>query len=280
MEIPLTFHCNNNCISCIIDNRIVPKKGDLTWTEIKKRIDRLPKPYDTVGIAGGEPTTSKNLFRCLTYIRDTRSDIFIFLVTNGRLFSYPDFAKRISNLGLEKLRVGIALYSHKSDIHDSITRCMGSWEQTTQGINNLLKLGIRPELRIIVSKLNYASMEDTARFIAKNLSGVERVVFINMKYTGNAFRNRKKIFIKYKELVPHITKAVDVLLSAGIETRLFHFPLCTISEEYRELAKGVTKQRGELAFAKACKDCKSRNDCPMIWRTYMILAGEDEFKPI
>ncbi len=192
MDIPLTFLCNNNCISCIIDNRIVPKKGDLTWSEIKKRIDRLPSSYDTVAITGGEPTTSRNFFRVLTYIRDTRPDILIFVVSNGRMFSYPDFANRIAELGIRNLRVGIALYSHNSDVHDSITMSKGSWKQTVEGIKNLLRLGLRIELRIIVNRLNHSTMEDTAAFISKDFNKIERAVFINMKYTGNAFRNRNR----------------------------------------------------------------------------------------
>jgi His-Xaa-Ser system radical SAM maturase HxsC len=280
MEIPLTFRCNNNCISCIIDSRLSTKTGHLPWSEIKQRIDRLPKSCDTVGITGGEPTITGNFFKAMAYLRDRRPGILVFLVSNGRMFSYPEFAKGFSNLGIRNLRVGIAIYSHDPVVHESITMSQGSWQQTIQGIKTLLGLGIRVELRIIVNRLNYASLDETARFISANLKGVERVVFINMKYTGNAFRNRREIFIRYSELAPYITRAASILLKSGIDVRLFHFPLCTLPEKYRELAKGVTKQKAELAFAKACKTCKSKKDCPMIWRTYLTMAGEEEFRPV
>lgn len=280
MDIPLTFRCNNNCTSCIIDSRLAAKRGHLTWSELKKRIDRLSESCDTVGITGGEPTIAKHFFKFMAYLRDTRPDIMVFLVSNGRMFSYPEFARRVSGLGIKNLRVGMAIYSHDPAVHDSITMNQGSWEQTAKGIKNLMGLGIRVELRIIVNRLNYASMEDTARYMSSNFIGVERVVFINMKYTGNAFRNREGIFVRYRELAPYTASAVGILLKAGIDVRLFHFPLCTLPDKYRELATGLTKQKAELTFVEACKDCKSRQDCPMIWKTYLILAGDDEFRPI
>lgn len=278
MEIPLTFRCNNNCISCIVDRRLGTM--DVPWPEIKKRIDMLPKSCDTVGITGGEPTITKNFFRTMAYLSKARPDILVFLVTNGRMFSYPEFATKLSGIRIRNLRVGTAIYSHDPEIHDSITMTQGSWKQTIQGIKNLIGLGIRVELRIIVSRLNYSSLEETAKYISENLRWVERIVFINMKYTGNAFRNRKAVFIRYSELIPNVTQAADILLEAGMTVKLFHFPLCTLPEKYRELAKGITKQKAELAFTEACKSCKSRQECPMIWRTYLTLVGDGEFKPI
>jgi His-Xaa-Ser system radical SAM maturase HxsC len=280
MEIPLTFNCNNSCVSCIIDSSLSSARGDISWDEIRQRIDRLPRSLDTVGITGGEPTISPSFFKAMSYLRDARPDILVFLVTNARMFSYHEFAKRFSGIKIQRLRIGAAIYSHDPDMHDSITMTKGSWEQTIAGIRNLISLGIDVELRIIINKINHSSMEETARFIAKSLPKVERVVFINMKYTGNAFRNRSKIFISYRDITPNITKAVDILQDAGIPTRLFHFPLCTLPQRYRDIAKGVTKQMGELSFVKACDSCKARKDCPMIWKSYLVLADEDEFRPV
>jgi len=279
MEIPLTFLCNNNCISCIINSK-AETVGHLSWSEIKQRIDRLPKSIDTVGITGGEPTTSKNFFKTMSYLKKTLPDTLIFLVTNGRMFSYPDFAKRLAGLNIKKMRVGIAIYSHDPEIHDSITMSKGSWQQTIDGIKNLLSLGVVVELRIIINKLNYTFLDETSRFITKNIPGVERVVFINMKYTGNAFRNRKTIFVNYKDIIPHVTKAVDVLTKNNLNTKLFHFPLCILPKKYRNIARGITKQMADLAFAEKCDSCKSKKDCPMIWKTYLVLAGGKEFNPI
>ncbi len=280
MDIPLTFLCNNNCISCIIDSRLSSMRGQMDWSEIKGRIDRLPDSCDTVGITGGEPTISVHFFRAMKYLREKKPGLMTFLVSNGRMFSYNKFCDRFSSVGLERVRVGIALYSHDPHIHDSITMSPGSCKQTVEGIRNLFKMRIAVELRLIVNRKNYRQLADTADFIKQCLPGVERVVFINMKYTGNAFKNREELFIRYSDIVPHVIRAAETLESSGIETRLFHFPLCTIPERHHEKAMGITKQRAELAYAERCGECSKKEECPMIWKTYLVLAGEKEFSPL
>jgi His-Xaa-Ser system radical SAM maturase HxsC len=280
MEIPLTLRCNNNCVSCIIFSRLTANQGHFTWAGIKKSIDRLSKSCETVAITGGEPTIANHFFRSMEYLRSMHPEKLVFLVTNARMFSYPKFTERFLDIGIGNLRVGIAIYSHDPRLHDRITRSNGSWTQTMAGIKNLLSKGARIELRIIVSKINFDSLSDTAKFIADNLSGVERVVFINMKYTGNAYRNHEELFIRYSDITQHVSKAVDILKQAGIGVLLFHFPLCTLDEEYQDLARGVTKQKAELDFVKQCQQCGSREQCPMIWKSYLVLAGHNEFRAL
>ena len=94
-------------------------------------------------------------------------------------------------------------------------------------------------------------------------------------------KNRDKLFVRIKDVVPYATKAVDILQENNINVRLFHFPLCTLPEKYREIAKGMTKpELYEFSFAKDCDKCKLKNVCPRIWKTYYVLAGDEEFKPI
>ena len=253
--------------------------GDPFLWQIKQVIDNIPS-NDSLCLTGGEPTLRKEMFSILEYARKKHPDLYIFLVTNGRLFAQETFTRRLAELNLGNFMVGIAIYGHKPEIHERITRRTGSFDDVVKGIKNLLKYNINVELRIIVNKINYRSMARMAEFICKEFSGVKRVVFINMKYTGNAFIYRKQLFVKITQSNPHVERAVDILLKNGFEVRLFHFPLCTIKKRYWELAKGVTKQVNELMFVKACERCEKKEECPMIWKTYYVLAGDDEFKPI
>jgi His-Xaa-Ser system radical SAM maturase HxsC len=247
--------------------------------QVKRVIDAVD-PEGSLCFTGGEPTLRKELFSILKYTRKKHPDLYIFLVTNGRLFAYESFAKKLADLNLGNFMVGVALYGHKAEIHDKITRAPKSFEQTVKGIRNLIKHNIDVELRIIINKINYRTMPETAAFICDEFEGVRRVVFINMKYTGNAYVNRDKLFVRYKDSNPYVEKAVDTLLEKGIAVRMFHFPFCTIEQKYWEFSKGVTKQSTELMFVKACENCEMREECPRIWKTYYVLAGDEEFKPI
>jgi His-Xaa-Ser system radical SAM maturase HxsC len=255
------------------------KVGQPKEEAIKKVIDSV-RPDDILGLTGGEPTIRDIFFKILEYAKKKDPEMNVFVVSNGRMFYYREFAEKTASVGLKNLKVGIALYGHTKGLHDAITRIPGSFEQTIKGIQNLIGLNVPVELRIIVSKINYKCLKEMADYIAGNLKGVYRVVFINMKYTGNAYINRKVLFVKYKDVVPYAEKAADLLLGNGIEVKLFHFPLCTIKRKYWDLARGVTKQESELMFVKECKKCRMKGECPRIWKSYWVLAGDGEFKTI
>jgi His-Xaa-Ser system radical SAM maturase HxsC len=278
---PLTFKCNNNCLSCIYNMEIAEKLkvGQPMEESIKKVIDGI-RPGNTLGLTGGEPTIRDIFFKILRYAKKKDPEMNVFIVSNGRMFSYMEFAEKMAGIGLSNLKIGIALYGHESRIHEAVTRIPGSFEQTLKGIKNLLELGIPVELRIIVSKLNYEKLEQIVSFVAKELKGVYRVVLINMKYTGNAYINRKALFVRYGEVVPFAQKAADVLMKNDIDVKLFHFPLCTVKKRYRVLAKGVTKQESELMFVRGCGKCCMKDECPRIWKSYWVLAGGSEFRAI
>ena len=275
---PITFKCNNNCISCILTTT---KNFDIEvpMSQIKAIIDNI-KEDDYFGISGGEPTIRKEFFDILKYTRKKHPNLYIFIVSNGRMFSYKSFTKKLVDLNIGNFMIGIALYGHNKMIHEKITRAKNSFNQTVQGIKNLLSFNLPVEVRTVINKINYKFLPDIAKFIINNFSGVQRVVFINMKYTGNALKNKDKVFIRETDVVPYAEKAVDILLEKNINVKLYHFPLCIIKKKYWDLAKGVTKDKGELCFVKQCKDCKMKKECPMIWKTYVDIAGESEFRPI
>ena len=173
--------------------------------------------------------------------------------------------------------MGIALFGHTPELHDRITRARGSFEQTVEGIENLLDHGYDIELRVIVNRMNYRELPLMARYISDNFEGVMRVVFINMKYTGNALKNFERIGVRISDSNPYACKAAEILDSEGFDTRLFHFPLCTIPERFWSMAEGVTKQE-DLTFVDECEGCSVRERCPMLWKSYVDKFGTDEFE--
>ncbi|MFH1235132.1 MAG: radical SAM protein [Candidatus Diapherotrites archaeon] len=209
-----------------------------------------------------------------------RPNELLFIVSNGRLFSKKSFIEKFKKLGSENLRVGIPLYSHDPKIHDLITQKKGSWRETVKGIENLAENGINVELRVLVEAFNYRSLGETAEFISKRFGKIERVVFINLKYTGNAFINRKKVFVKYLDSVKFVEKAAGTLRENGFEVKLFHFPLCVLKSEFWGMAEGITKNKTELAFPKQCRGCSRKEECPMIWKTYLTITGSGEFQSV
>ncbi|MCX6802457.1 MAG: radical SAM protein [Candidatus Diapherotrites archaeon] len=279
MEWPLTFQCNNDCISCIFDTRQIKNMGAPFTKEIKNTIDNVPAG-ETLCLTGGEPTLRKDFFEIVQYALKKRPNELLFIVSNGRLFSKKRFAEKFKKLSRQNLRIGIPLYSHDPKIHDLITQRKGSWKETVQGIENLAENGVKVELRILMEALNYKDLKETAEFISRKFQNIERIVLINLKYSGNAFINRGDVFVKCSEVAPFVEEVALILMKKGFEVKLFHFPLCTIRSDFWEMAKGTTKNTAELAFAAQCRDCRMKKECPMIWKTYLAIAGGSEFQPI
>jgi His-Xaa-Ser system radical SAM maturase HxsC len=274
----LTFKCNNNCLSCINNTELISEKKDVPFSWVKRVIDRI-EDDDHFGISGGEPTMSKDLFTVLEYVKKSRPELYVFFLSNGRMFSYQKFVKKFLKFAPKNLRIAVPLYGSTEKIHDTITRSKGSFNQAVDGIKNLLDAKVKVEIRPIISKLNYKDMENLAEFVTKELPMIDRFVFVNMKITGNAYLNFEKVGVRINEVWPFVEKAVRILKKKGINTRLYHFPLCTISKEFWNIAKGVTKaETWELTFVEECKKCVMRNDCPRIWKSYVKRFGDKEFK--
>jgi len=277
-DYPFCFGCNNNCISCINKTEYVSKKPGPPLFEIKEIIDKIDPSSGSFCIGGGEPTLRKEFFDILVYARKKHPDMYIFLTTNGRMFCYRNFAKKLAGLNLGNFKVGVGIYGHNAKLHDYITQCKGSFNQTVLGIKNLIREGIAVETRVIINRLNYVYLPDISQFAVNNFPNIERFVFINMKYTGNALINKEKIFVKISDVSPFTEEGVRILVKNNINTRLFHFPLCLLPENFHEIAEGVTKNRRELTFAEECHKCSLNEKCPMIWKSYVEIAGEGEFK--
>lgn len=285
MDWPIIFECNENCISCIYDTRQRGNQGTPFLGEVKDVVDSLDPESDGdndhITFTGGEPTIRKEFFSILKYTRDKYPDMYMAVVTNGRIFSQEEKADRLAEVVGDNFQAGVAFYSHRPEVHDAVTRVEGSWEDTFKGLKNLIERDIRIELRIIVGRYNYQHLDETAEFVKEELPGIERVTFINMKYTGNAYRNRDRVFVRYEESNPEVQKAVDVLEGEDMELRMFHFPLCTIDRKYWDYAKGVTKQEQELMLLDKCEQCAVKDACPKIWKSYWVISqDESEFEAV
>jgi len=278
-DFPLTFKCNNNCVTCINNTESFSSLIDPKAEEIKNIIEKINPNNDYLGFGGGEPTLRNEFFEILKYARKKHPHLYILLTTNGRIFSYKKYAKRLSKFSSGNFRVAVALYGNSPETHERITRCRGSFLQTVEGIKNLIHFKIPVEVRVIINRMNYTLLPNISKFSMDNFPGMDRFVFVNMKYTGNAMKNRDRVFVKISDVVPFVEKSLKVFDETDV--RLFHFPLCTLPEKLRKISEGVTKREvNELTFVNSCERCKSKEECSRIWKSYVDIAGEKEFKAI
>ena len=134
----------------------------------------------------------ENLFDFLEFLkRKFEKTEFLFL-TNGRIFSVKKYVDLFRETAPVNSIVAIPIHGSKSEIHDAITCAENSLIQTKQGIKNLLKIGTRVEIRLVVCKLNAEDIVNITDMIVNEFPQIEYVSILAMEMTGNAYVNWKK----------------------------------------------------------------------------------------
>ena len=279
IDIMMTIHCNSNCIMCPISEgaRQSNETGYIGW--VKELIKHLPYDVEHICITGGEPTLMREeLFRILDLLKKKFPVSDFQFLSNGRSCGNADFCRQLVDHFPDNILIGVPLHADKSDIHDKISQTPGSFEQTVQGIKNLLALHQSVELRIVVSKLNVDHLSSLGNFIAKELQGISRAAFMGMEMMGNAVKNIDAVWIPYADAVAACEPVLEKLIVAGIDAMLFNYPLCLLHKKYWFLAKQSISPY-KVRFYEQCDNCLVKGTCSGFFQSTKNIKQTD-VKPV
>ena len=284
MDLCVWNRCNNHCIMCTNPEDFQNKEDsrDYSFQKIVQRIEgRIPylkKTKESINITGGEPTTHPYFLDLCFWFREKLPKNKIALASNGRMFSYESFVKKL--LKIDNLTIEVAILGPDERAHDSITRVKGSFEQTIKGLKNILKFKNATqelELRIILIKQNYKLVKEILSFISRNLASVDRVVIIFPEPEGECGKKYDIVGIKYLQIKDEIFSVMQEWGNKK-DLRLYHFPLCTLDPSLWKYT-WVTQRREEISFPKQCTKCSYQNYCCGVHKDYLKIIGDKEFQP-
>ena len=285
--ISLWNRCNNKCIMCTNppDFQLKENSKNYQFDKIIFKIKNFENlalfraGKDNLTLTGGEPTLHPNFLEILTWIRHNFPRSNVVLLTNGRMFYYKDFTKKV--LSFPNLTIEVSLHGSKS-IHDKITRTKGSFKQTVSGIQNLLKY-LKPSqkvgIRTVILKQNYKHLNDIFCLITQKFPLISQVVLIFPEYEGLCKFAFSRVKITYREIQKEIIQVVKKWQDKVPEIRLYHFPLCALPFELWRFA-WRTLGEDEVTFLPKCDGCLYKNYCLGIHKEYVKMVGEKEFMPI
>jgi radical SAM protein with 4Fe4S-binding SPASM domain len=139
-QIDLTYRCNERCVHCYLDH---DDHGEMSTGEIKNLLDELASAGVLfLTLSGGEILLRKDFFEILEYARELT--FCVKLKTNAILIREAE-AGRIRSLSVDSIQVSI--YSHRPEVHDAITKVLGSLKRSLDAIRFLKA----QELRVIVA---------------------------------------------------------------------------------------------------------------------------------
>ncbi len=164
VQLDLTYRCNERCVHCYLDHH---DHGEMSTAEIKHLLDEMAEAgVFILTLSGGEIFLRKDFFAILEHAR--RLMFCVRLKTNAVLIRERD-AARLRELAVESIQVSI--YSHRPEVHDSITLLRGSLKRSLDAIRFLKAQGLRV---IMANVLMLQNMRDytAVRALAEEL-GVE-----------------------------------------------------------------------------------------------------------
>ena len=181
VDLAITYRCNNDCIHCYsLSPREKEELSTEQWKQVLRKLDEVGVPQVT--FTGGEPTLREDLPELIAEAQ--RLGMVSGIVTNGRLLKDKGLVDSLVKAGLDYAQV--TLESADPEIHDSITRVKGSWDETIQGIKNLLQYDIFVDVNATLLIQNYKGVEDLIEFVAS--LGVDGFSLNRLIYSGRGKR--------------------------------------------------------------------------------------------
>lgn len=269
--------CNNRCFMCCAPIKQETITEHPPFDYVKEEIDKLSDMKE-IYLTGGEPTTSPYLFRLIDYIKNKEPEAKVNIVTNGRMFFYKNFTRKMINSGVNKIVTEI--YGSNSELHDKITRTPGSFEQTIEGIKNLIEFEQYIELRLVVHKMNYKKLPEMALYVSQNLHDVKKVVMFPFNIVSHALKNRDLLQITYKDIIPFLEESIEIFKKRNMNLELYHIPFCVIDKKHWSFLKGITTEDYKISLLKECRKCLKKDECSLPWKSYIKYNGKEEFRAI
>lgn len=299
-DIKLGYACNNKCVHCVIvDQR--KKANDIrgnanrTTEESKSEIlDSANNGFTSIVLTGGEPTIRKDFEELLQYAKSLGLNISV--QTNGRRFCDLEFAKRVVPY-VEN--VVIAVHGPSAAVHDKVTLVDGSFDETIEGIKNLVFLNAKVAIKMVLSTINAHSIVDTVKLMEEL-----RAIYMNIAFPHAC----EELLYKYEELVPYykdlreeVESSIDYIKEKNLNVEFETILPCALNRkdglkyfsdfkyykmdtelkqldtdtiEWNKIRKTIKRKTSR------CNECIYNSICEGYWMEYISIRGDKEFSPI
>ena len=298
------YKCNNRCRFCMEANkRELPVR---TTSALKKEMEGArQRGASYLELIGGEMTIRPDIIELISFAKSLGFET-IMMSSNGRMYSYKDFAREIFKAGLNSLVFSI--HGHNAKLHDYLTQVPGSFSQLRKGVENVKEiikgLGLKKVnlgTNTTIVKQNYKYLPRIGEYIRKSGLYNAEFIFVDPTY-GGAYNDFDEIVPKILDIAPYAHKCLDI----GKKYKIPHWhiryvPLCYFKDYLHQISELVEvktfttehiapdfydsdvienrKKIGRLKPEK-CRNCKLYNQCEGIWKEYLKHYGDKELKPI
>lgn len=275
-HLAITLKCNNNCLFCLQGHHAEAKHRD--FKDIKYEIDRSAENgVSKLILSGGEPTTHPDFLKIVRYSKN-KGFKQIQAISNGRMFSIPEFTSVAIKSGLTE--VTLSIHGHTKEVHDKLVNSPGAFEQVIRSARNLKKYNIIISVDIGIFKPNYRCLPEIIDFVHDTLGLKGDIDLIGPTLAGNALINYDSIMPQYEDAEPYIRDALRTCKEKNIVCWVLRVPLkyMTGYEFYKQDNNKLVEQALSMASAlrtfppkclgKKCNYCRMGYVCDKIGKLF------------
>lgn len=254
-----TDQCNSFCLMCSQP----PKQADdfdRLWEHFRL-IDLIEPETRELGITGGEPTLFRDDFlRLIGRCKERLPNTALHVLTNGRLFYYREFARRLGEIDHPDLMLGIPLYSDVDSEHDYVVQAKGAFEETVLGLQNLGRYDVPVEIRVVIHRQTYRRLPRLAEFITRNFPFAAHVALMGMEMFGFVHKNFDELWIDPYDYQGELREAAETLFLSGMNTSIYNHQLCVLDRRLWPFARKSISDWKNI-YLEECNRCTARDDC-------------------
>lgn len=236
----LTYRCNNHCRFCAIGNRIKENLPLETVLEILAR-------YHAQGITqldldGGEPSLHPDLLAIVSRAREM-GFAPVSVTTNGRRLAYRDFARALLKAGVNNLLFSI--HGPTAASHEAETQAPGSFEETMEGLKNVLELrgpGVTVAVNTTLSEGNFRSLPELARQMVEL-----RVDQMNLQFL-TPFGRAEAGVVPDPDEAAWVVRQVIADLGHRMKFQVINLPYCHLRGVESHVAQDLGKLSRTMVF--------------------------------
>jgi MoaA/NifB/PqqE/SkfB family radical SAM enzyme len=237
----LSYDCNNHCTFCLDSNAHDGTMRDDREIRIQI-VEGRKKGAERLILSGGEPTMHP-LF--LDYVKLGRRAGYPWIqtVTNGRMFSYPEFLDTALANGLSEIT--FSLHGHTAKLHDALVGTPGAFEQEVAGLKAAMGRVVI-SVDVVINKMNVRHLPEMLEtFLGW---GVREFDLLQVIPFGNAWTDaRHHLFYDLQDptIVAAIRRALELAKRPDVHLWLNRFPP-PHAEGFEELIQDPYKLNDEV----------------------------------
>jgi radical SAM protein with 4Fe4S-binding SPASM domain len=271
MWIEVTGRCNLRCLHCYTSSS-VSVSSKLSPPVVMQLLEEgASLGCRIVQFTGGEPLILKD--ELVKFVHHAHKLGYELIEVFSNLTMLTD--KILKSLHGTDVFIATSLYSHRSEVHDKITRSKGSFAKTVNNIKKVLKSGVKFRVGMITMDENRKDIAETVKFL-QNL-GVKSEA-IRVSYVCPSGRG-KEVYSssQFKSFIP-VDKQWGVLLpfacwsgKVSISSEGFVYPCpfarnLPIGSYPDNTLKEIVKNAQDLwnitvEDVEVCRDCELRFSC-------------------